>query len=337
MIEPWTDMPKNEHTGLQMSPRAWQVTAIPALIAAVKARKRPVASVVTGGGKSWAMAELCRLAEHKAKPGTTTIVTTPTRALVEQLYRTVSLRCESVGRYYSDRKEPDASVVITCNPSALGLVAVLKAKGKRAGLVQIDECHKSEAEGMIEAVDAMSPTGLIGWTGTPYRSAEHESLSLWDALAVRYTFSDALRDGVLVPYRPHWVGPQTQTTALDEVCLSLMLVHGSEGRGITSAKSIPDAEQHAEWLRSRGVPCEAIHSKNRKEHDQLIRRLRTGDLQWLVHVSLLAEGIDWPWLINLCLRRLLGARVMLAQQVGRVLRTSPNKTHANILDPQFKG
>ena len=61
--------------------------------------------------------------------------------------------------------------------------------------------------------------------------------------------------------------------------------------------------------------------------------LKKGSLKCLVHVSLLAEGVDLPWLQWLCLRRPVGSRVRFVQEVGRVLRAHPGKEVAHIIDP----
>jgi hypothetical protein len=64
-----------------------------------------------------------------------------------------------------------------------------------------------------------------------------------------------------------------------------------------------------------------------------IRRLRSGRIRALVHVQLLTEGVDLPWLQWLALRRPVGSPVRLVQEVGRVLRAWPGKTEAVLYDP----
>jgi len=95
-----------------------------------------------------------------------------------------------------------------------------------------------------------------------------------------------------------------------------------------------DAEEYAEELTSNGIPAEAIHSKQpAKLRAELLVRLQSGSLSALVHVSLLSEGVDLPWLSWLCMRRKVSARVRFVQEVGRVLRVHPGKTSALIIDP----
>lgn len=61
--------------------------------------------------------------------------------------------------------------------------------------------------------------------------------------------------------------------------------------------------------------------------------MRKGYLDCLVHVDMLAEGVNLPWLRWLCCRRAVGSKVRFAQEVGRVLRSHPGKEYATIFDP----
>jgi hypothetical protein len=45
------------------------------------------------------------------------------------------------------------------------------------------------------------------------------------------------------------------------------------------------------------------------------------------------EGVNLPWLSWICFRRETRSRVRFQQEFGRVLRVSPNKKIAYILDP----
>jgi len=178
----------------------------------------------------------------------------------------------------------------------------------------------------------MAPRWSIGFTATPFRSAEHESLSLWDSLIYRYGLGDALRDGVLVPWRVvNWDGQGDADT--DLVCIDLIKQHG-HGPGIVSARSIDDATDYARVLTDSGIPALEIHSRmDKTEQDRRLAALLAGDLRCLVHVALLTEGVDIPPLRWLCMRRPVTARVRFVQELGRVLRVSPGKTEAVVMDP----
>jgi type I site-specific restriction endonuclease len=90
----------------------------------------------------------------------------------------------------------------------------------------------------------------------------------------------------------------------------------------------------AQLLGEAGVRADVISYRDKGDaRDALLGRLKDGELDCLVYCSLLAEGVDLPWLQWLCLRRGAGSRVRLPQEVGRVVRTYPGKTRAWVLDP----
>lgn len=333
----WADSPR--------VPRRWQAEALPAVLEAVRRGERPIVHAVMGSGKSVLLGRLARLAAERLGTGERVLVTTPTIALVDQLADTIAehVGADSVGRYYTHAKQSDARVVVTCNPSMPELAATWAAAGLRCRLWLADEAHKTESPDVLDAAALLAPMRAVGCTGTPFRSQVRETLTLWDSLAYSYGFGDALRDGVLVPWDPPvvWDGTGRDAEDVDGICVDMILSSAPPGPGIVSAHSIEDAEQVAEALQAAGIRAEAIHSRQpRAVRASLLRRLHAGDLRCLVHVSLLAEGVDLPWLRWLCLRRKVGARVRFLQEIGRVLRSEatpppglPPKRKAVFLDP----
>ena len=312
---------------LGVEPRRWQAECLPLALEALRAGRRGVVSAVMGAGKTKMCAAI--VAAHAGEGPA--ILAVPSQDLVRQtvgVFRGLGL---PAGAYYADCKQPGADVVVTCYPSVPGLVDDLKEAGRRPRLCIVDEVHKSEAPVMRTVLPRMAPRAVIGFTATPYRSLPHETLSLWDEVIYRYTLEDALRDGVLVPFQRHtWDG---QGEAAADVVVRDM-VRRMSGPGIVSALHIADAEGYALYLREAGVAAEAIHSRlGEAARGELLERLRTGDLACLVHVALLAEGVDMPWLSWIALRRPVQARVRFLQELGRVLRAHPGKAEAHVLDP----
>jgi hypothetical protein len=251
-----------------------------------------------------------------------------------------------VGQFFANRKDSDRLVVVCCGASLPRLAATLEAKGRACSMLIIDEAHNSEAKKLKAAISVLAPLRVVGFTATAYRSDEREALGLFDEVVYRYGYPEALRDGVLVPFVPVNYDGEGDDDC-DDVCARLIEQH-ARGPGIVSATSIADAEAHAVYLTARGIPAAAIHSELPEvDRAALLDRLRVGELRALVHVALLAEGVDLPWLRWLCLRRPVQARVRFVQELGRVLRVVPDhepwaaqdrelwgpKRHAVILDP----
>ena len=328
--------------GAPWTPRKWQAEALPVIIEGLKARKRGVVCAVMGAGKSILQSELCYLAMQKAGERAI-VVTAPKQKLVRQLAATLAARCgeDNVGTFYADKKEHDRRIVVACNASAAKLATVLEEAGRSVALMICDEAHGTEGEKLKSSIDAIKPTSLVGFTATPFRSAESERLELFDDVFYRYTIVDATRDGVLVPMK-HQPWDEHSTPEIDEACLSMVARFGV-GPGIVSASSIADAEGFAEELCRAGVNAEAIHSRQKvAEREDKLERLRVGELDALVHCSLLSEGVDLPWLRWICLRRRVEARVRFLQELGRVLRIDPDpredlgpKDEGVVMDPHM--
>lgn len=308
-------------------PRRWQVEAMAAVRAAVVSGVRsPIVHACTGAGKSRLLAEFAATTRGRV------LLTTPTQSLVRQLSATIEERCPGeVGRAYQHAWETDRRIVVTCHASLQTLVT----ERPEWSTWLADEAHKLEGDELRVAREAIRRKLAIGLTATPFRS-DGRAL-IWDRQVYSYSAAQAVDDGVLVPWR--WV-------RLHEGCIldhkgqpdvdanCAVWVRSATGPGIVSAVSIVDAETYAARLTEEGAPARAIHS--RLPHPEQARRvemLKSGELRCLVHVNLLAEGVDLPWLTWLALRRRVASPVRLVQEVGRVLRAAPGKTEAVLYDP----
>jgi superfamily II DNA or RNA helicase len=303
--------------GAPWSPRAWQVKA---LERAQTAAGSPVIRAVTGAGKSILIAELAHLATGRV------LVTTPTVQLVDQLAATLTARGLTVGKFYTHAKNIDAPVIVCCNPSLAELSKLISPPA----LWIADECHKTESDEIKSVLETWSPERRVGVTATPYRSDADERLSLFDSLAYNYGPAEAIRDGVVVPPRiVHYAGAAKD---IDTACVEL--IASAVGPGVVDAISIADAENFATLLADAGVRAKSVHSKlHRSTVDKRIAMLESGELDCLVSVSMLVEGVDFPWLRWLCCRRPIGSRVRFAQYIGRGLRSFPDKIDCVVFDP----
>ncbi len=332
----WAEIAEDWPEKRAFVPRRWQSEALPLIVDAIRRGEQPVISATMGAGKSVAMSALLRLALRKVGSDGVLVVTAPTEKLVKQLSATVAKVCgkKNVGVYYGKKKQPKRRIIVSCNPSLLNLTTELAAQGRRCKLLVVDECHRSEAAQIKDVVPILKPASLVGFTATPFRSATSESLSLYSDIVYRYTWEDGKRDGVLVDMREVWDHDASRHETLDHQCLTLIRECGATGPGIISAIDIADAEKYAEWLSGQGFAAEAIHSKlSTVDQEDRILRLQHGQLRALVHVSMLSEGIDFPWLRWLCLRRPVGSRTRLVQEVGRGGRADEGKEFFWCIDP----
>lgn len=285
---------------------------------------------VMGSGKSAAIAGICR--SIRLSRGEHVVITTPSRMLVNQLYRQIfSWLPRQVGRFFSSEKAWNLPVVICCAPSARKLGNIFRQHRRRVCCWIADEAHGTECDQLREAYEAFLPDSVLGFTATAYRANEQERLSIYRTLLYNYRPVDAIRDKIVVPWRVigyRSAGPKLR----DDACIEM--IRDAVGPGIINADSIPDAQAYAERLTKEGIAAEPFYSRmKRNELELALSRLKSGKLRTLVHVSMLAQGVDLPWLKWMCLRRPVTSRVRFAQEVGRSLRASPGKTEAVIYDP----
>lgn len=323
--------------------RKWQAEALPIVIDALKARRSPLVAAFMGSGKSILLAELIR--RSKEVPGRTVVVATPKANLVRQLAATMrqALGPASVGEFYASAKQADRRVVVTTYDSLMTLTLALQQVGRTCHLLVCDEAHRTVADSASDAIAALTRLNQgrhlarMALTATPFRSISKERLSLWEDVVYRYGYKAGIRDGVIVPWRVFgWDGTLFDPAETDEISI-WMLRFVSQDVDIwpclANARTIEDAEQFAEKLCKARIPAMAIHSRlHRNVQDERVEKLRTGELKALVHVSMLVEGSDFPWLKCLLMRRHTQARVRFVQEVGRVLRSHPGKTEGIIID-----
>jgi superfamily II DNA or RNA helicase len=351
--------------------RRWQAEAMPRALAALESSLPGVAVATTGAGKSVFLAELIRC-WRTTHPDDVIVVTTPSVQLVEQLGTTLAewLGPGIVGRYYTRAKQWKRPVVVACNASVPVLATVLAANGRAVSVWIADEAHKTATAAFLDedrgytqaewdsvgaraqtagAQIAMTPEQRADWIGTsgghptadvlqsarrlgltatPFRSNVDERIGLFSEVVYRYSPADALRDGVIVPWR--FVQADEEGKDVDAACIEMIRALGSRderGPGVVDATSIEDATAYAATLTAAGI----VARDGAKA--AAIEALRTGQIDCIVHVSMLVEGVDLPWLRWGCFRRPVGARVRYIQHLGRYLRAFPGKTEAVILDP----
>ena len=323
--------------------RRWQAAALPAALCALHADRHGVIAATTGSGKSILLAELLRLwlVDH---PTARIVVSTPTVKLVEQLGATLTewLGPGIVGLFYTGAKQWKRQVVVCCNPSAVALAGLWNDAGLTCDVWIADECHRTEAHGLAietdtaDTVGALWPTARrLGVTATPFRSDTDDRIRLFDEVIYRYPPAEALRDGVIVPWRIVGWGDERAEVTTDEACIQMIREMGPHrGPGVVNASTIDDAVAFADTLTAAGFRALPVHSRlGKADQAATIAKLRVGEIDVLVHVAMLVEGVDLPWLRWLCLRRAGSTRVRFIQEVGRVLRACTGKTEAVILDP----
>lgn len=180
----------------KLTPRGWQVEALGAW---ERANYRGIVSVITGGGKTvFALACIERI-----RPIATLIIV-PTAALLEQWW-------EEAASYF-DLDLDEINVITGRGRFRLGAIniVVLNTAVKLVERMQehkcfliVDECHKAASEKFRGAlqVNAFATLGLSATPERPYDEGLQDVLiPALGPVIFTYGYSDALRDGVIVPF-----------------------------------------------------------------------------------------------------------------------------------------
>ncbi|MFH1569163.1 MAG: DEAD/DEAH box helicase family protein [Gemmatimonadota bacterium] len=312
------------------TPRRWQEEAFAATVAHMgfMAAEPAVVSAIMGAGKSLLVAELAACVELPRNQ--TVVVSTSTEHLVEDLSQSIGRRCRMnrhVGVWYGRRKRM-GDVVVACTPSVPALAGELRARGLGVALWIADEAHRTECSTILDAHHVLDPAHTLGVTATAFRADKWETMSLFKKLIYRYGVAQAQADGVVVPWR---IVHSPEGGDLDATCLAL--AREAVGPGVANAVDIEDAKAFAALLTGAGIPAQAVHSLlHPRQRRKILEDLARGRLRCVVHVNMLSEGVNFPWLRWMLLRRQVESKVRFMQEAGRMLRSSPGKTEATFYD-----
>lgn len=176
--------------------RDWQEQAIRAW---TQNGYRGIVGAVTGGGKT-----IFALACVRAAAAETTLVVVPTVALLDQWWEEATsffnLRLDEVNILAGGAK----LVRGTINIGVLNTVAKLRGNWDASGvMLVVDECHKA-ASSKFSSVLELPSTKRLGLSATPERPYDdglrEKLIPALGEVIFQYTYADALRDGVIVPF-----------------------------------------------------------------------------------------------------------------------------------------
>lgn len=225
----------------------------------------------------------------------------------------------------------------------------------------VDEAHMSVSptyKRFFETIGANQPGGarLAGYSATWTRSDSVGLGDIWQEVVFSRTIAWAIENGFLVypraiqlgegvdlsevrtlgkdgDYRESDLGRAVMLEELRDTMVAGVLKHGGDRLGALFAPTIESAEYFGDGLRDAGVPTEGIYGtlsggERRVRHG----RHGTGQTRILTTCTALAIGWDFPPVSLGILLRPVRHEGLFVQMVGRLLRTSPGKTDALLLD-----
>jgi superfamily II DNA or RNA helicase len=241
------------------------------------------------------------------------------------------------------RRWPGARVHI----ASIETLAAAMGRGQelpKARVVVLDEAHHYAAESWGAVARCYDGSTVLGLTATPERGDGVAMGDLFDELIPVASVRQLIAMGVLVASQVY--APETTTNKLAMEPAAAYLAMAKGRRGFVFTTTVEHAQQIADALTAGGHPANVIHGQTpgplraalleafRSEDATPLRALGL-DLpapRALCNVGTLTEGVDVPAAEVCVLAHRIKHHGGYLQRVGRVLRASPGKERALILD-----
>ena len=210
-------------------------------------------------------------------------------------------------------------------------VQALLATGDRpdADLVIYDECHASVAPEWSSVLRHYDGLPLLGLTATPQRGDGAPLGDTYRHMVVAAQYSELLAAGHLVPCRLYAPPRQQRGLAMSVADAWQRYAVPEQRRGFVYVDTMTEAEAVASSLPRAAAITAETPARDRAE---AMAAFRAGQLDALVNVYTLTEGVDVPEASVAVLARGCQHVGTYLQIAGRVLRPAPGKSHAIVVD-----
>lgn len=323
--------------------------------------RRALIIMATGLGKSVVANELIAR-EIARNPTQEVLVLAHTRDLVRQLEFSSwpQLDKQIATHLWTEGEQPafQGGVVLATWQSLLAAQKRGEALDGRFGLIVVDEAHHAPSASYRTLLSDLRPNFLVGMTATPWRGDERSLADIFGPATFTMDIVDGMQQGYLadVDYRLltdgiDWDAIATQSrmglTVKDLNVLLLMpdrdvamvdviasKMAGIDGpRALGFCRSIEHATRLQPLLAAKGLRTGLLHSRlSREERFHNLSAFRSGDIDMLLSIEMLNEGIDVPDVNVIAFMRVTHSRRIFVQQLGRGLRLSPRKSTVLVLD-----
>lgn len=297
----------------------------------------------TGSGKTVMMAEITRLYREW---GYQVVLAAHRNEIIKQLAKSCRSHCnESVGFYTAKRATEDKGIMVTMMPTlARRRDAISTFRGR---VLLLDEAHHIQAKTYQEIIREMQPSFFAGASATPI-TPTGAGLGKFGItkLILGPQPRQLMEEGSLCKYK--MFGGDTAVVDTEGVSIRggdykkeeieerIVSVQGDFLRDllhfnpdlqptITVTISVEHAYIIAAEYKAQGITAEVIiGTTSERDRDIAFERFTAGDLQVIVSVALVDEGLDLPAATCLQLIRPTRSLRLWKQLIGRVLRTDPS-------------
>jgi superfamily II DNA or RNA helicase len=336
--------------------RACQRGACLAALAHFTTTEEPaLISMPTGSGKTAVMMMLAFLlnAEH-------VVIVNPFIILKDQTFeRFRSLKdLKSIGAYPQNGPNPrvlnhtgrittpaawreflEYDVVVTTpqsiSPGHEGVIRPPRRLFDEKTLFIFDEGHHSAARTWRDLMNVFSSCRRILLTATPFRN---DNRSLGADLIYHYPIEKALEEKIYSSVRYHEVRPDHPTETDQELCQQAVTVYRRhkrrhpDARLLIRAEGVTASHRLLDMYREAGLNVEEVnYRQSLVENRDALQKVRTGEIDGVVCIGMVGEGIDIPNLKIAVLHRPAQSFPATVQFIGRICRESTT----NVGEPQL--
>lgn len=339
--------------------RDYQEDAVQLFMAALRETGRSQVVLATGLGKTVVMSEAtARLFEDRQVPNGRALVLAGTRELVDQLQRAF---WDQLPKSIPTHRLVGGEIPTYWDGITFATVQSAVARLEELpefGLVLIDEAHHVGSDTFRLVTDRMADAMIGGVTATPWRGDGYDIDTLLGPPVIRVGIAEGLKRGFLceTDYRLYaddidWEFVRKKSrnaysithlnkrlllpTRDEEAAKKIKEVFDAEDRrsGIVFCSTVLHAKSFAAMLGLFGIRSEAITGDmSARERDDVMARFRAGLLDLVTTRDLFNEGVDVPDVDLIAFMRVTHSRRIFVQQLGRGLRTSPNKDKVVVMD-----
>lgn len=224
--------------------------------------------------------------------------------------------------------------------------------------VIFDEAHGAAAPTSRRVLDHFDPAFLLGMTATPERTDNFNVFELFDYnVPYEIRLNEALEQDMLAPFHYYGIADVTfddGTVVTESADLNHLISPGRiehllwaietygqvavPPRGLIFCSGQEEARAlsaalNKRTLRDRLLRTVAITGEDTPEHrNAMIRDLEHGDLDYILSVNVLNEGIDIPCVNQVIMLRQTQSAIVFVQQLGRGLRKADGKDYLVVID-----
>lgn len=294
----------------------------------------------TGSGKTVIASEMVRLTTQK---GNRVLFLAHRQELVLQAVSRLASNSVEAGIIMASHKPADFPVQVA------SVQTLVRRNPPKADLIIIDEAHHATANSYKKIIEKYPDAAVIGLTATPFRLDGSGLGNLFDDSVRVATIEDLTAKGFLVPVR-YWAHhtPTMQgvkkargdydlsgfnaAKLLGDPIASYMAV-GKGARAIAFCVNVEHSKLMAVQFNMAGIPAESLDA-NTPNADRIktLEDFASGKITVLTNCGILGEGYDCPAAEVVIIARPTLSLGLHLQQIGRVLRTSPGKTEARVID-----